>query len=265
MACSRFLLPRNRCVQHWPCQVANLLEWATKTRSGRWRSARTGAGWPRACGQDGTAVGSAGGHSGARGLTGPRKLGLGGGVQSRTGAGWPQAVRTRRYGCGIGRRAQRSPWSYGATKTRSGRWRSVPTGAGWPRAVGKDGAAVGSTGAQRSPSSCGATKTRCRGGFSPDGLAGHGSWTDGAAVGWTGGHSGARGLDGATKTRSPRWRSVPDGRWLATGSGDKTVRLWDRQADTAEPVVLRGHEDSVSAVAFESRRALAGHGQSGTR
>ena len=24
MTCSRFLLPRNRCVQHWPCQVANL-------------------------------------------------------------------------------------------------------------------------------------------------------------------------------------------------------------------------------------------------
>lgn len=42
----------------------------------------------------------------------------------------------------------------------------------------------------------------------------------------------------------------PDGRWLATGSSDNTVRLWDRQAGTAEPVVLRGHESRVWPVAF---------------
>ena len=43
---------------------------------------------------------------------------------------------------------------------------------------------------------------------------------------------------------------IPAGRWLATGSEDKTVRLWEWQVGTAEPVVLRGHEAAVQAVAF---------------
>jgi len=60
----------------------------------------------------------------------------------------------------------------------------------------------------------------------------------------------------------------PDGRWLATGSVDSTIRLWDVSAflalgDSAEPnkdlpagdgsapsLVLRGHEDVVTSVAF---------------
>ena len=42
----------------------------------------------------------------------------------------------------------------------------------------------------------------------------------------------------------------PDGSWLATGSDDKTARLWDLQAQdpAVSPVVLRGHENIVFAV-----------------
>ncbi|MGH2592519.1 MAG: WD40 repeat domain-containing protein, partial [Anaerolineae bacterium] len=40
------------------------------------------------------------------------------------------------------------------------------------------------------------------------------------------------------------------GRWLATGSRDNTARLWSVDNPAAEPVVLRGHEFSVGAVAF---------------
>jgi WD40 repeat protein len=60
----------------------------------------------------------------------------------------------------------------------------------------------------------------------------------------------------------------PDGRWLATGSLDDTARLWDLLASisetgdggaiteregqdpAADPVVLRGHADNVTEVAF---------------
>jgi WD40 repeat protein len=44
----------------------------------------------------------------------------------------------------------------------------------------------------------------------------------------------------------------PDNQWLVTGSWDKTARLWDLRAKdpSASPVVLRGHEYAVCAVAI---------------
>ncbi|MCP4592941.1 MAG: WD40 repeat domain-containing protein, partial [bacterium] len=42
----------------------------------------------------------------------------------------------------------------------------------------------------------------------------------------------------------------PDGRWLAPGSYDRTVRVWDMSDLAAAPRVLNDHEASVRAVAF---------------
>jgi WD domain, G-beta repeat len=53
-----------------------------------------------------------------------------------------------------------------------------------------------------------------------------------------------------------------DSRWLVTGSGDKTARLWDLRAQdpSANPVVLRGHDGGVYAVAIsaDSRWVVTG-------
>src|ERR1051325_11062724 len=71
----------------------------------------------------------------------------------------------------------------------------------------------------------------------------------------------------ASTTRSPRWFSDRDGRWIAGGAAGPSVTLWDAHTGTRvrsltmPPRRAGGFDDSISSLVFRSERPVDRRGR----
>ena len=133
--------------------------------------------------------------------------------------------------------------------------RSAPTAAGWPWEAVTGWSA---SGMRNAASRSGTRSARERAGRVPSRSAPTAAgWPWAAVTGWSAsGMPGVRGtwrrLPGDMPERSRASPSARDGGWLASGSVDRTIRLWNVRDDPSEaqPFQLKGHNSPVTSIAF---------------